>query len=164
VRRRYAGEPWDCCRRAARPHSHDYAATPPEWFERHSRRVKEYRLPPASAEVESPYETEACYGTKCDRRWIDLIGPIYEECHRQAKAKQGFEAAHFQVDWDARQAICPQGKISVRWCETNTARGGTMIVITFSAADCMACSTWAMNVAWRWRYTLGRAAGSNPRA
>jgi IS5 family transposase len=255
---------------------------PPEWFERYSRRVEDYRLPrgnearqayailvgadgmhlleaidesasppllrrlpavellrrtwvqqyvtldgvlqqrepknmpPASAQVESPYEPEARYGTKRDRSWtgykvhvsetcdedrphllthvettiapatdveqlaavhqglaerdllpgehlvdagyvrgpnlvasqqehrIDLVGPIYEDHQWQARAKQGFDAAHFQVDWDARRATCPQGKPSVRWCETDTARGRTMVSITFSAADCMACPTRAL--------------------
>ena len=258
------------------------SVVPPEWFERYSRRVEEYRLPrgnearqeyaasvgadgmrlleaiagpaapptlrllpevevlrrtwvqqyvtlagvlrlrepknmpPASAQVESPYEPEARYGTKRDRSWIgykvhvsescdddrphllthvettvapasdveqlaavhqglaerdllpgehlvdagyvrgpnlvasehdhriDLVGPIYEDRQWQAKAKQGFDAAHFRVDWDARQATCPQGKLSVRWCETETARGRTMVAIAFSAADCMACPTRAL--------------------
>ncbi len=255
---------------------------PPEWFERYSRRVEEYRLPrgnearqeyaalvgadgmrlleaiagsaappalrllpavevlrrtwvqqyvtlagvlqlrepknmpPASAQVESPYEPEARYGTKRDRSWIgykvhvsescdddrphllthvettvapasdveqlaavhrglaerellpgehlvdagyvrgpnlvasqqhhqvDLVGPIYEDRQWQAKAKRGFDAAHFRVDWEARRATCPQGKLSVRWCETDTARGRTMVAITFSAADCMACPARAL--------------------
>jgi transposase len=255
------------------------AVAPPEWFERYSRRVEEYRLPrgnearqayaalvgadgirlleaidgpsappmlrllpavevlrrtwvqqyvtlagvlqlrdpknlpPASAEVESPYEPEARYATKRDRSWIgykvhlsescdddrphllthiettiapatdveqlaavhqglaerdllpgehlvdagyvrgpnlvasqrdhqiDLVGPIYEDRQWQAKAQQGFDAAHFQVDWDARQATCPQGKLSVRWCEMDTARGRAMVAISFSAADCMVCPT-----------------------
>ena len=66
---------------------------------------------------------------------------MYEDHQWQARAKQGFDAAHFQVDWDARQATCPQGKLSVRWCEMDTARGRTMVAISFSAADCMACPT-----------------------
>ena len=119
---------------------------PPEWFERYSRRVEEYRLPrgnearqayaalvgadgmrlleaidgpaapptlrllpavevlrrtwvqqyvtlagvlqlreprnlpPASAEVESPYETEARYGTKRDRSWIGYKVHLSESC------------------------------------------------------------------------------------
>ena len=259
-----------------------WAIAPPEWFERYSRRVEDYRLPrgneareqyailvgadgmrlleaidgpaappalrplvavealrrtwvqqyvtlagvlqlrepknmpPASAQVESPYETEARYGTKRDRSWIgykvhvsescdddrphllthvettvapatdveqlaavhdglaardllpgehlvdagygrgpnlvasqrehriDLVGPIYEDHQWQAKAKQGFDGAHFQVDWDAQRVTCPQGKTSVRWGETHTARGRTMVAVGFSAADCMACPARAI--------------------
>jgi transposase len=170
-------------------------------------------MPPASVQVESPYEPEARYGTKRDRGWIgykvhvsescdddrphllthvettiapatdveqlaavhegladrdllpgehlvdagyvrgpnlvasqrehqiDLIGPMYEDHQWQAKAKQGFDAAHFQVDWDAQRVTCPQGKVSVRWCETETARGRTMVAVGFAAADCSACPT-----------------------
>jgi transposase len=258
------------------------AIAPPEWFDRYSRRVEDYRLPrgneareeyavvvgadgmrlleaidgptapptllrlpavevlrrtwvqqyvtmagvlqlrepknmpPASAQVESPYEPEARYGTQRDRGWIgykvhtsescdddrphllthvettiapatdveqlaavhrgmaardllpgehlvdagyvrgpnlvasqrehrvDLIGPIYEDHQWQAKAKQGFDVAHFRVDWDAQRVTCPQGKASVRWGEPETARGRTMVAVGFSAADCTACPTRAL--------------------
>ena len=258
------------------------AVAPPEWFERYSRRIEDYRLPrgnearqeyatlvgadgmrlleaidgpsapptlrllpsveilrrtwvqqyvtlagvlqlrepknmpPASAQVESPYEPEARYGTKRARSWIgykvhvsescdddrphllthvettiapatdveqlaavheglaahdllpgqhlvdagyvrgpnlvasqddhriDLVGPIYEDHQWQAKAKNGFDVAHFQVDWDAQHVTCPQGKTSVRWGETQTARGRTMVAVGFSAADCAACPTRAL--------------------
>jgi transposase len=173
-------------------------------------------MPPASVQVESPYEPEARYGTKRDRGWlgykvhvsescddecphllthvettiapatdveqlavihqglaerdllpgehlvdagyvrgqnlvtsqydhqIDLIGPIYEDHQWQAKAKNGFDMAHFQIDWDARRVTCPQGNLSVRWSEMETARGRTMVAVGFSAADCMACPTRAL--------------------
>jgi IS5 family transposase len=52
--------------------------------------------------------------------------------------------AHFQVDWDAQRVTCPQGNLSVRWCETETARGRTMVAVAFSAADCVACPTRAL--------------------
>lgn len=168
-------------------------------------------MPSASAQLESPYETEARYGTKRDQSWtgykvhvsescdddgphllthvettaapatdveqlaaihqglaesdllptehlvdagyvrapnlvdsqldhqIELIGPIYEDHQWQAKAKQGFDVAHFQVDWDAEVVTCPQGNMSVRWCELETARGRSMLHIAFSPADCTPC-------------------------
>lgn len=37
-------------------------------------------LPPASAQVESPYESEACYGTKRDRSWIGYKVHVNENC------------------------------------------------------------------------------------
>jgi transposase len=173
-------------------------------------------MPPASAQLESPYEPEARYGTKRDRSWtgykvhvsescddagphllthvetttapatdveqlaaihrglaesdllprehlvdagyvrapnlvdsrqdhrIDLVGPIYEDHQWQAKAKQGFDVAHFRVDWDARLVTCPQGSISVRWCEMETARGRSMVHVAFSPADCTPCPARAL--------------------
>jgi transposase len=70
---------------------------------------------------------------------IDLIGPIYEDRQWQAKAKTGFDVAHFRVDWNAQLVRCPQGRQSVRWCPTQTARG-PMIHVAFSPADCTACA------------------------
>jgi transposase len=70
---------------------------------------------------------------------IDLVGPIYEDHQWQAKAKQGFDVAHFQVDWDAELVTCPQGHASVRWCEMETARGRSMLHIAFSPAACTPC-------------------------
>jgi transposase len=173
-------------------------------------------MPPASMQLESPYETEARYSTKRDQHWtgykvhlsescdddrphllthvdttaapatdveqlavvhqglaerdllpgqhlvdagyvrgpnlvashnehqIDLIGPIYEDHQWQAKANNGFDVAHFQVDWDAEHVTCPQGKTSLRWCEMETARGRAMVHIDFAPADCTPCPVRAL--------------------
>jgi transposase len=70
---------------------------------------------------------------------VELIGPIPADHQWQAKAKTGFDMSHFAVDWDTPAVTCPQGHTSVRWGETHTARGQTMIRVEFSADDCTAC-------------------------
>jgi transposase len=72
-------------------------------------------------------------------RQIDLIGPPYRDNTWQAKAKEGFDVANFQVDWENKVVSCPQGRESVRWSETSTARGRSMIHIEFRASECAAC-------------------------
>jgi transposase len=42
----------------------------------------------------------------------------------RAKAGQGFDAASFAIDWEAKQATCPQGKLSRKWKPTHD-RGDT---------------------------------------
>jgi transposase len=69
---------------------------------------------------------------------VDLVGPMYDDHQWQAKAKTGYDAARFRVDWEARAVTCPQGRASVRWCETQTARG-PMVRVVFARADCAAC-------------------------
>jgi transposase len=168
-------------------------------------------MPPAAAELESPYEPEARYGAKRGMSWIgykvhltetcdderphlltqvtttlatdadieqlaaiqaglartgllparhlvdagyirgrnlvasteehhvDLVGPMPEDHQWQAKAKQGFDLAHFRVDWDARAVTCPRERTSVHWCETHTARDRTMIHVAFAPQDCTPC-------------------------
>ena len=46
---------------------------------------------------------------------IKLVGPVLSDNSWQAKADKGFDAAHFQIDWQANGATCPQGQQSARW-------------------------------------------------
>lgn len=72
-------------------------------------------------------------------RQIDLIGPTYEDRSWQAKRGEGYEVTNFRVDWESKTVTCPRGRQSIRWSETRTARGRSMIHIDFSAAECAAC-------------------------
>jgi transposase len=47
--------------------------------------------------------------------------------------------ANFRIDWENKTVSCPQGRQSIRWSETRTARGRSMIHIEFSPSDCAAC-------------------------
>jgi transposase len=70
---------------------------------------------------------------------VEVLGPIPADHQWQAQARTGFDVSRFAVDWDARVVTCPQGRTSVRWGETHTARGQTMIRVEFAADDCTAC-------------------------
>ena len=72
-------------------------------------------------------------------RKIDLIGPPYQDNSWQAKAKEGFDIANFPVDWEKKVVTCPRGRESIRWSETETARGRSMIHVEFSPSECAAC-------------------------
>jgi transposase len=73
------------------------------------------------------------------RRQIDLIGPTYEDRTWQAKQGDGFDLAHFRIDWENKTVTCPRGRQSLRWSETQTARGRRMIHIDFAPDDCTPC-------------------------
>lgn len=45
----------------------------------------------------------------------------------------------FQVDWEARQAICPQGQRSVIWRPGRDSHGNEIVTIWFDRATCAAC-------------------------
>ena len=72
-------------------------------------------------------------------RQIDLIGPAYKDNTWQAKADEGFDVANFRVDWDNKTVSCPEGRKSMRWSQTKTARGRKMIHVDFAPDDCAAC-------------------------
>jgi transposase len=73
------------------------------------------------------------------RHKIDLIGPAYKDNTWQAKADEGFDVANFRIDWEKKTVTCPQERQSIRWSETKTARGRSMIHIDFSPDDCTPC-------------------------
>ena len=72
-------------------------------------------------------------------RQIDLIGPAYKDNTWQAKADEGFDVANFRIDWEKKAVTCPEGRQSIRWSETKTARGRQMIHVEFAPDDCTAC-------------------------
>ena len=49
---------------------------------------------------------------------MDLLGPTRLDYHWQARAGAGFDAQHFQINWDQHQATCPAGKTSLSWTPT----------------------------------------------
>jgi transposase len=72
-------------------------------------------------------------------RQIDLIGPAFKDNTWQAKADEGFDVANFRIDWDNKTVSCFRERKSIRWSETKTARGRSMIHVDFSVDDCSAC-------------------------
>lgn len=71
---------------------------------------------------------------------IDLVGPVAVNGTWQAKAGKGFDANSFQVDWEAKVATCPQGKVSSRWQERQDDNGNPVVAIAFRFADCSRCA------------------------
>jgi len=73
------------------------------------------------------------------RRGIDLVGPVAEDPHWQARAGQGFDAAHFAVDWGARRVTCPRGQTSVKWQEAYDGDHQPVVRVRFDHDACAAC-------------------------
>jgi transposase len=44
---------------------------------------------------------------------VDLIGPIQPSHRWQSKTEGGYTTTDFAIDWDRRQATCPEGRPSV---------------------------------------------------
>jgi transposase len=67
---------------------------------------------------------------------IKLVGPVLSDNSWQAKADNGFDAAHFQIDWQAEGATCPQGQQSARWTPLSDPE---RIEIVFARTTCATC-------------------------
>jgi transposase len=72
-------------------------------------------------------------------RGIDLVGPIQPDTSWQARAGAGYAAADFALDWEAKQATCPQGKVSRTWVPKTDSGGRAVLYVRFARSDCAAC-------------------------
>jgi transposase len=70
---------------------------------------------------------------------VELLGPTRADYHWQAREQQGFAASDFQIDWNTRQAVCPQQRRSVNWTPAKDPSGRDVIKIKFASADCGTC-------------------------
>ena len=72
-------------------------------------------------------------------RGLTLLGPLLADVSAQARSG-GYTADMFAVDWDRRQATCPQGAISSKWAPLRQGRDGKeAISVRFPAVTCRAC-------------------------
>jgi len=72
-------------------------------------------------------------------RGLTLLGPLLAGTSAQARTG-GYTADMFAVDWDRRQATCPQGAISSKWAPLRQGRDGKeAISVRFPAVTCRAC-------------------------
>jgi transposase len=102
--------------------------------------LAERELTPAEQIVDSGYVSADHLVTSRSDHQIDLLGPVAEDHSWQAQAANGFAAAQFVIDWDAKQAVCPQGQQSVVWMERTDRHGHATTHITFSKPICAACA------------------------
>jgi transposase len=70
---------------------------------------------------------------------LDLVGPVPSDTSWQAQAGQGFSLSCFQIDWDAKRAVCPQGCQSHSWALHSDNYGNPVIKVRFPPSDCRGC-------------------------
>jgi transposase len=98
------------------------------------------QLTPGEQLVDAGYVTSDHLLTSRTAHGIALIGPVAGDQSWQGQAANGFAAAQFVIDWDAKYAICPQGQRSVVWMERPDRHGHPTVRIAFSKPVCAACT------------------------
>jgi transposase len=101
------------------------------------------QLTPGEQLVDAGYVTSDHLLTSRTEHGIDLIGPAAGDQSWQGQSGNGFAAAQFVIDWDAKHAICPQGQQSVVWMERPDRHGHATVRIAFSKPVCAACASRA---------------------
>jgi transposase len=72
---------------------------------------------------------------------MTLISPIRELVSWQAKAGQGFDLAHFSIDWKNQSVTCPVGQTTTQWRQRHTEGRKDAIQVRFLPTQCCACSS-----------------------
>jgi transposase len=85
-------------------------------------------LPPSEHLVDAAYIDAALLVSSREELGISLIGPGRPSPAWQTKVEGAFTLERFAIDWERKQARCPQGKMSSSWSERidrKRGRGGT---------------------------------------
>jgi transposase len=69
---------------------------------------------------------------------IELIGPARPDTSWLQHAGAGFDIGAFTIDWEAREARCPQGQTSIRWTVLEGPAAGVAVRVAFDPATCQA--------------------------
>ena len=65
--------------------------------------------------------------------------PVRPDASWPAQANQGFDLAHFAIDWEAKRVTCPEGETSVVWKPGQDRWGNEVIHAEFARRECQAC-------------------------
>ena len=97
------------------------------------------KLVPGEHIVDSGYVSSEHLVSSGTNHDIELIGPAPVDHSWQARADKGFAAALFAIDWEKKQATCPEGKTSAQWLRRKREGDPVTIQIKFAKAECAAC-------------------------
>lgn len=70
---------------------------------------------------------------------VELLCPVHPDMSWQSQQEGAFQLSDFQIEWETRRVVCPQGKISRNWNMERGPRNKPTIQVRFHKADCLAC-------------------------
>ena len=91
-------------------------------------------LLPHVHEVDAGYIDAHVLVSSQERYAVDVVGPPGGDHRWQARQQMGYAQSDFAIDWDQRQASCPEGQVSSSWTLTKT-RDQEVIKIKFCVHD-----------------------------
>jgi len=70
---------------------------------------------------------------------VELVGPTRPDYQWQKRAGKGFEASRFIIDWEKREATCPERRTSSSWTPSADRQRNPVIRIKFARTECRKC-------------------------
>jgi len=137
----YLSETYDDDRPHLIVHTETTAATTPDWgmAEPIHCALEQQDCLPSRHVVDGGYVDADTIVTSQSKHDVELFGPVPLENSWQAKAAQGFDLSHFEIDWQGQMVRCPSGQQSRSWTSTKDRSGQEVIYVKFAAADCLLC-------------------------
>jgi transposase len=99
---------------------------------------REKGLAPAQEYVDQGYPS----GTQLVKQralGTEIVGPVPAEGGWQVHQPDGYSLKDFEVNWQTRQARCPQGQTSLKWSARLDTRGQPVEFIRFPKGACQHC-------------------------
>jgi transposase len=96
-------------------------------------------LAPREHFVDGAYISAESLVTSQNDHGITLRGPTRPSQGWQAHTDGAYDLPQFTIDWEQRQARCPQGKVSTVWREYVDREGKPYTLVRFSLQDCRPC-------------------------
>ena len=100
--------------------------------------LAEQNLAPGRHYADAGYLSAELVVSEMARHGVALTGPLLADNSAQARGG-GYTQQDFTIDFDRRQATCPQGALSSRWQPTRTRDGKHAINVRFATATCRPC-------------------------
>src|SRR5256885_2125184 len=101
--------------------------------------LSEKDLAPLEHFVDGAYISADVLVVSQDDHGITLRGPTRPIQGWQAHTDGAYDLSQFTVDWEQRQAHCPQGKVATVWREYVDRKGKPYTIVRFSLQDCGPC-------------------------
>jgi transposase len=101
--------------------------------------LREKDLAPREHFVDGAYISADMLVASQKEHGITLRGPTRPIQGWQAQTDGAYDLSQFTVDWEQRQARCPQGKVSTVWREYSDRAGQPYTIVRFGLQDCRPC-------------------------
>jgi transposase len=101
--------------------------------------LREKDLAPREHFVDGAYISADVLVASQEEHEITLRGPTRPIQGWQAQTAGAYDLSQFTVDWEQRQARCPQGKVLTVWREYVDREGQPYTIIRFGLQDCRPC-------------------------
>ena len=103
------------------------------------RTLKDKKLLPRTHLVDTGFLDAALLASTQRDYKVELVGPTRPDYKWQKRAGLGFEASRFKIDWEKREATCPERRTSSSWTPSVDRQKSPVIRIKFAMADCTRC-------------------------